>query len=115
MDIPCGASYLRGMENTNDAGAALTQLQDHVSVTADLFETRQAERCDARCGDPVKLLAMDRGLLETGRALAGLFLTLSKARRDAGDHNGAIRAARNFATMEGDAQRLQSRLERISG
>jgi len=84
--------------------ADLTRSRDYF---AGLVAEAERERLRLRGGDPVKLREHDQETVALRLGFAEALLALSMARRDAGDHQGAVDAARLYAEQEHLAKSLR--------
>ena len=97
------------------AGLSLSTLQWLVNAKRDTVRAAESARVRARAeGDAKRLRIIDENLVGVRFDLAETLLLLSMKRRDAGDHQGALDAARLFAEQEHLAKTTRDQLAGVS-
>lgn len=97
---------------TNTTGFPLEHLEDYAAGQREAIERAERERLRLRGGDPVKLREHDELTMGMRFGLAETLLMVSMKRRDAGNHQGALDAARLYAEQEYLARSTRDRLGR---
>jgi len=92
--------------------ALARDLKARTTVQRRRVEDAERERLAAR-PDASKLRQVDERLVTLRFELAETLLSLSMARRDAGDHEGALDAARLFSEQEHLARTTRDNLARV--
>jgi len=104
---------MKQQQRTRDTLATeLARFEDHADGMRELVERAQERREELRGGDPVELARHDADLADMRQGLAEVLLTVSRRRRDAGDHEGALAAAHEYAHQAHLAATLRTRQAR---
>lgn len=89
------------------------QLKPLVDYYRERVVSAEMERATLHArGELVKMRRVDGNLVQLRLSLAEAYLSLSMARRDEGDHQGAVDAARLYAEQEHLAKSMRDELAR---